>query len=360
MTDVRIEGIRMLQAPRQYDRDGLDCFFVPKAQAADAFGELHGELFYAYSYLYAHYDLLGVPANPGQMSQQAYDFDVIQRTVLRDVLGLELSSIDPGEDPAGAWRRQLRLGHPVLVPLDKGALRYGYAAYTDDHSPHLMLLTGWKESNRTFVVQNGEHLTPLVHAPVLVDGMYAPHSADAETLRMLLGDATCEFYVPEEFVTDAHAEFSRRFDYPQCSPEALRPVAHSPSDDAVRHLVTLASDVRRSLEPLLERKRRFVAAIDVSDDTAQRHLFRYLNSQRLFGSAVALLTQTASAAELEEGAEAASQAWKSYAQACAYQRLSTRGTGRTVRAWDRVLVAEVALLSAVGGVGHEVAEGSAA
>ncbi len=297
-----------------FERDGLNCFTAPKAVATSFFDPVSPYAFNAYVYFAAHYDALGLAADPDDMMPQPWSMDAIERVVLAK-LGLELVSVRPAPDLAECVCEHIDGQQPVLVPIDKTRLFY-YAHARDRPAASLLLVKGYQEDSRVLIIQDCIQSYHLLDAPV---------TGDAVELRATVGDLYTQFYLTDRLLSDAFDAYRSHYRYLDGHVQVLRraPRSDPGTTSPGRVLADLAAVVTGAspsgVEQLVRRKLEW---LDRSVHSDLRHTLVFVNSQRILPDAIAHLTPSVGDGEprlaaLTGAVDRARAAWQGYATAVA-------------------------------------------
>ncbi|MVP01962.1 hypothetical protein [Paenibacillus lutrae] len=204
-----IDGIDCLFDQNLYDEHGLNCFYVPKYIATQAYGQQNPDLFYLYFYFYLHYNVRSDPQFPQPYNNDS--LDLTEAFVLKEKLGLEIVALPADEDLVLKIEEQVRNGWPVFVPVNKKAIFYCEEYLKKDH-PHLTLIKGFDSERKVFVIQDGEHNVSLTNSK--------PYPA----LRTRTGDVCSQFYMLYDMLESGYGLYNESFEYMRGTIKVLKPL----------------------------------------------------------------------------------------------------------------------------------------
>lgn len=290
---------------------GINCFTVPKYLAVSAFNTVNRELFYAYIYMYCHYDLLGLAKNPQHIVREikikGYDLEGLEQYVLAQKLGLELQTVSIKGNLRQKICKALDYGFPVLVPTDQGKYFY-WENYQQEAMPHLLLVKGYNADTDIFVIHDGvqnKHLNQLL-----------------VTSGFEVGDSYSEFYMPASLLEQAYKSYIEHNSYLKNQIQIIQPKGIPAIKSKIDALIDLVTELESHLDNVpallapkfeaLERQGTFQTEADAI----------YVNSQQILAKTLPKLlpddaTYVSLKRNLENSGLAACKAWKQFVIACA-------------------------------------------
>lgn len=331
MDDIDLDGFTHSHVPLMYDRDGLHCFWVPRALAASRWGRERHDAFYVHFQLWVHYNhrwdrydvgdrWRGADSATGWDTGLGAEVDAVQDRIFRTHLGLRLDTFSSGgENVVETLAGLLRDDRVPLLPMDMGELPSCRAYYDGHHSGHVTVVTGYRKQREMFTVLDGLHLESLTNARLFhVDSTGGPAPLDpwetplrfavpfepTVTLRQVLGDVCTTAYVPSEHLARAHVAWAAH-GVPYLVGQVLT-VSAGPTPttaaavvrDAASELADVADAVLAGEEPV-RAKAEFLAG--VAPESAWRQ-FGYVDSQHILGAAARLVLYRAGANPVDAAA----------------------------------------------------------
>ena len=306
-----ISGIDTAFDTFRFKVHGINCFTVPKYLAVSAFRPVNRELFYAYIYMYCHYNLLGLAKNPQHIVRElniaGYDLEGFEQYVLTQKLGLELLTVSIKGNLRQKICKALDSGFPVLVPTDQGKYFY-WESYQQEVRPHLLLVKGYNADTDVFVIHDGVQNNRLNQL--------------LATLGFELGDAYSEFYMPASLLEQAYKSYIEHNSYLRDQIQIIQPKGIPTIKSKRDALIDLVTELESHLDNVPALLAPKFTALEREGTFQTEAEALYINSQQVLAKTLPkLLPDDAAYVSLKRNLEdlglAAYRAWKQFITAFA-------------------------------------------
>ncbi|HLG64746.1 MAG TPA: hypothetical protein VKY19_22590 [Ktedonosporobacter sp.] len=287
---------------------GFSCFAAARYMAISTFGPAYPDLFFAYLYLYSHYDFLGIEAHHNALIRQPSNPDALERYVLRQKLGLELVELPIQDNLGEVIRQQLDMMLPVIVPIDRIRLDqirlFISKNYRFDVEIYPLLIIGCDSNKRQFIIyDNVRNHQPSQPSSSKEQDAYAQFSIDEDVLLEVFQ------------TTDMHYQFKKDTIHTIQVKEEPPPS----KSEALHDIIAQIRAYHDHFPNLLQRKFAFLQGQShyqsSERDVMIREEIKYINSQKILGDTLLRLLaeqnwSEATRKQVKKANIAAWQAWK--------------------------------------------------